>query len=135
MKPAHFYLLVNANNERLIGNLAALPRTGIGDGEWIDFPINKGKGNNQVRHTARAFHVNLSGGYELLVGRDVEELRAFRNVILNALYWGIGLALVLGLGGGFLMSRNFLKRVDAITETSRNIMAGDLSQRMPVGLR
>jgi signal transduction histidine kinase len=60
-------------------------------------------------------------------------LRAFRNVILRALYWGIGLALVLGLSGGFLMSRNFLKRVDAITDTSRNIMAGDLSQRMPVG--
>ncbi|WP_371070126.1 HAMP domain-containing protein, partial [Salmonella enterica] len=82
---------------------------------------------------ARAFHVNLSGGYELLVGRDVEELRAFRSVIMRALYWGIALAMVLGLGGGFLMSRNFLRRVDAITETSRTIMAGDLSQRMPVG--
>ena len=127
------YLLVNEDKDRLIGNLAAMPFAKIEDGAWVDFPINKGKGSNQVRHTARAFHVNLSGGYELLVGRDVEELRAFRNVILQALYWGIGLALALGLGGGFLMSRNFLRRVDAITETSRSIMAGDLSQRMPVG--
>jgi signal transduction histidine kinase len=127
------YLLVNGNGERIIGNLAAMPAQNLEDGAWIDFPINKGRGANQLRHTARAFHVALSGGYELLVGRDVEELRAFRNVILRALYWGIGLAIALGLGGGFLTSRNFLRRVDAITGASRSIMAGDLSQRMPVG--
>ncbi len=126
------YLLVNENGQRLVGNLAALPSAGIPDSSWVDFPINKGKGANQARHMARAFHINLASGYELLVGRDVEEQRAFRNVILNALYWGIGLALALGLGGGFLMSRNFLRRVDAITDASRTIMAGDLSQRMPV---
>ncbi len=126
------YLLVNAGAERVTGNLAALPSPQLADGAWVDFPVNKGKGANRVQHMARAFHINLSGGYELLVGRDVEELHAFRNVIQNAIYWGGGIALALGLGGGFLTSRNFLRRVDAITETSRTIMAGDLSHRMPV---
>ena len=126
------YLLVNADNERLTGNLLAMPSPEPADGTWVDFPIVKGKGAAQVKHMAHAFHIELSGGYELLVGRDVEELHAFRNVIQNALYWGLALALVLGLGGGYLTSRNFLRRVDAITETSRSIMAGDLSHRMPV---
>ncbi len=126
------YMLVNAESERLTGNLAAMPEPRPPDNSWVDFSINRGKGQALVRHSARAFYVKLSGGYELLVGRDVEEQRAFRNVILSALYWGIGLALALGLGGGFLMSRNFLRRVDAITDASRSIMAGDLSQRMPV---
>jgi signal transduction histidine kinase len=126
------YLLVNADNERLIGNLAAMPSPEPKDGSWVDFPIVKGKGAAQVQHMAHAFHVELSGGYELLVGRDVEELHSFRNVIQNAFYWGLGLATALGLGGGYLTSRNFLRRVDAITETSRTIMAGDLSRRMPV---
>jgi signal transduction histidine kinase len=126
------YLLINAENDRLIGNLVAMPAPRPSDSSWVDFSINKGKGPAQTKHSARAFYVQLSGGYELLVGRDVEELRAFRRVILRGFYWGLGLALVLGLGGGFLMSRNFLKRVDAITDASRTIMAGDLSQRMPV---
>jgi signal transduction histidine kinase len=43
----------------------------------------------------------------------------------------LGIALVLGLGGGLLTSRNFLRRVDAITDASRAIMGGDLSSRMP----
>jgi signal transduction histidine kinase len=126
------YLLVNAQNDRLVGNLGAIPQPTPPDGSWMDFTINKGRGPNQVKHTARAFYAELAGGYRLLVGRDVEELRAFRSVIQRALYWAIGLATVLGLGGGFLMSRNFLRRVDAITEASRSIMAGDMSQRMPV---
>lgn len=126
------YLVVNAEAERIGGNLAALPSRDLADGSWVDFPVNKGKGVNRVQHMARAFHIKLSGGYELLVGRDVEELHAFRNVIQNAIYWGVGVALALGLGGGYLTSRNFLRRVDAITDTSRTIMAGDLSHRMPV---
>jgi signal transduction histidine kinase len=125
------YLLANDVSPRLVGNLVAMPVPKPEDGSWVDFPITKGKGPTQVRHTARAYYVKLSGGYELLVGRDVEELRAFRTVIMGALSWGIALALAMGLGGGFLMSRNFLRRVDAITDTSRTIMAGDLSQRMP----
>jgi signal transduction histidine kinase len=126
------YLLVNAEGDRLIGNLAALPSRGLPDSSWVDFPINKGKGAAKLQHMAKAFHVNLAGGYELLVGRDVEEQRTFRHLILSALYWAIGLSTALGTAGGFLMSRNFLRRVDAITDASRSIMAGDLSQRMPV---
>jgi signal transduction histidine kinase len=40
--------------------------------------------------------------------------------------------LALGIGGGLLTSRNFLRRVDSITDASRSIMQGDLSGRMPV---
>ena len=34
--------------------------------------------------------------------------------------------------GGLLMSRNFLRRIDVISDTSKAIMAGGLSERMPV---
>jgi signal transduction histidine kinase len=127
------YLLIDEDRDQLVGNLNDMPMPRPPDSTWVDFSINKGKGPDQVKHSARAFYVKLSGGYELLVGRDVEELRAFRSVIIQGFYWGLGLALALGLGGGFLTSRNFLKRVDAITDASRTIMEGDLSQRMPVG--
>jgi hypothetical protein len=126
------YLLVDADGDFVVGNLQNMPEARLPDGVFVDFPITVGKGARQLRHTARAFHAELTGGFRLLVGRDVEELRTFRSLIQNTLLWALGLSLVFGLGGGYLTSRNFLRRVDAITETSRSIMAGDLSQRMPV---
>ena len=40
--------------------------------------------------------------------------------------------IVLGLAGGFFVARRVLARVDAMTETTRTIMAGDLSGRLPI---
>jgi signal transduction histidine kinase len=48
------------------------------------------------------------------------------------LFWGAGLMIVLGLAGGVIVSRNFLARLDVINRTSRQIMHGDLSHRVPV---
>jgi signal transduction histidine kinase len=40
---------------------------------------------------------------------------------------------VLGIGGGIFVARRVLRRIDAMTGTTRRIMAGDLSGRLPVG--
>ena len=40
--------------------------------------------------------------------------------------------IVLGLIGGFFVSRRVLKRIDAMTDTAQTIMAGDLAGRLPV---
>ena len=125
------YALNGPDGAHIAGNLVAFPKGHIKDGDWIDFPIRVGEGASAQEHTVRAFHVELTGEYELLVGRDVQGLRLFRQVIVTTLYWALALALLLGLGGGYLLSRNFLRRVDAITEASHTIMAGDFSQRMP----
>jgi signal transduction histidine kinase len=39
---------------------------------------------------------------------------------------------VLGIGAGLLVSRSVLRRIETVTETSRTIMAGDLSKRIPL---
>jgi signal transduction histidine kinase len=126
------YLMVNPEGVRIAGNIDTMPPESVGEPGWIDFPITIGKGNNRQRHSGRAYHATLSGNYILLVGQDVEELRQFGLTIRRAVTWALGLALVLGVGGGVLLSRNFLRRIDAITDTSRTIMAGDFTQRMPV---
>lgn len=126
------YLLTNPAGGRIIGNLNSLPDEAEGKSGFFEFPYNFNNGRVVEIHQARAFHTELTGGYELVVGRDVEELRQFGQIIRNSLLTALAMALALGLSGGLLMSRNFLNRVDSITAASQAIMAGDLSGRMPV---
>ena len=46
--------------------------------------------------------------------------------------WSLAIVIVLGLAGGFFVTRRVLARVDAMTETTRTIMDGDLAGRLPV---
>ncbi len=126
------YVLVDPRGNYIAGNMKGLPPDMEDKPGWTDFPITRIRNGAVVNHTARGFHSDLEGDYEVLVGRDVQELRQFSDLIRRTLFGSLGLAMLLGLGGGLLTSRNFLRRVDAITGTSRNIMAGDLTQRMPV---
>ena len=126
------YLLADADGKRVAGNLESVPPETIDESGWIDFPLDIKVGDTMQRRSARAFHADLTGDYELVVGRDVQESRLFGAIIRRTVYWALGIALVLGLGGGLLTSRNFLRRVDAITDASRTIMGGDLSSRMPI---
>ncbi len=126
------YLLTDSTKKRVAGNLDSFPAEAATEEDWIEFPIVVRRGDTPERHVARAYHANLTGGYELVVGRDVEALRQFAAIIRRTLFWALAIAMVLGLGGGLLMSRNFLRRVDAITAASRSIMGGNMADRMPV---
>ncbi len=52
--------------------------------------------------------------------------------MLAAGRWSVAIVIVLGLAGGLFVTRRVLRRVDAMTETTRTIMAGDLGERLPV---
>src|SRR5205085_4725141 len=46
--------------------------------------------------------------------------------------WSLAIVIVLGLAGGLFVTRRVLERVDAMTETTRQIMDGDLTGRLPI---
>jgi len=55
------------------------------------------------------------------------------GIVAKAAQWSLLIVIVLGLGGGVFVARRVLRRIDAMTGTTRRIMAGDLSGRLPVG--
>ncbi|MEX0838868.1 MAG: HAMP domain-containing sensor histidine kinase [Parvibaculum sp.] len=126
------YLVLDPAGRVLAGTLDARPAVEPGADGWFDFNYNRKTLDGAEVKAARARAFFLQEGYYLLVGRDVQERREIESLITNALIWAIGMTVALGLAGGLFMSRNMLARVDDINRSSRDIMEGDLSQRLPI---
>lgn len=126
------YLVTTNAGESLAGNVGSLlpgilERTG-----WIETEYRRLDEAEGADHHALLRVIQLPGGFRLLVGRDLEERERLYDVVLSAGKWSAAIVVVLGLVGGFFVARRVLRRVDAMTETTRSIMEGDLGERLPV---
>ena len=126
------YLLAKEDFRPLVGNINRWPAGAATEDGWLDFRLEaEGWPAGEV-HRARARAFQLRGGFNLLVGRDLHELQTTRRLIARTLIWGLAFTLILGLVGGSMMSRSMVRRIEAINQTSRDIMSGDLSRRIPM---
>ena len=125
------YLLIGPRGRILAGNLDGWPQATSAGGGFIQFDYERRVSAALERHPARGRSVLLMGGFQLLVARDVNERYQTQHLFTTTLPWSVALMLLLGLVGGAILSHNLLARLDTINNTSREIMAGDLSRRVP----
>jgi signal transduction histidine kinase len=124
------YLLVDGDGKPLAGNLRGWPDGSPDAAGWYNLVRTDEKSGQRFPIRGRVF--NLQGGQRLLVAQDQGRLEAARALINKASLWALGGGLVLALLGGFLMSSNVMRRIDAINRASLEIMTGRLQSRMPV---
>jgi signal transduction histidine kinase len=132
---ANLYVIAGPSGEILAGNVAGL-EPGLLDAEgWTSEPFRYRRFTDENRadnHVAIAQVLVLDNGLRILVGRDLQEREKFRMLVRQALMVALG---IMGLGAlviWFGIGRNALKRIDRMSEASTKIMAGDLSQRLPM---
>ncbi|WP_112807140.1 sensor histidine kinase [Ensifer sp.] len=132
---ANLYVIAGPSGEILAGNVASL-EPGLLDREgWTDKPFAYQRYTDETRqdsHVALAHVLVLDNGLRILVGRDLQEPQKFRALVRQALMVALG---IMGIGAliiWFAIGRNALKRIDRMSEASTKIMAGDLSQRLPM---
>lgn len=125
------YLVTTPSGEGLAGNVGALEPGVLSRPGWLETSYRRLDSPEGDEHRALVQVVQL-GGFHLLVGRDLEERQRLFNILSNAGRWSFALVVVLGLAGGFFVSRRVLSRIDAMTATAQSIMAGDLAGRLPV---
>ncbi|QGZ37561.1 HAMP domain-containing protein [Stappia indica] len=129
---ASLYLVTDFAANQLVGNIEQLDdRVLAGESGELQRVIYTPIGGGPRREAlARVFQ--LSGGFRLLVGRDLQEQQYFRSLLAEAMRFWLFVLAALGLVTWVFVSRRVLKRIDAMTATSRRIMSGDLSERLPV---
>jgi signal transduction histidine kinase len=126
------YLVTTPSGEGLAGNVGSLEPGVLDRPGWLETNYHRLEAPEGAEHRALVRVVQLPGGFHLLVGRDLEERERLFGIVVNAGQWSLALVIVLGLVGGFFVSRRVLSRIDAMTGTAQTIMAGDLSGRLPV---
>jgi signal transduction histidine kinase len=128
---ASVYLLVDQDLQRIVGNLSGWPAARAAEDGWTDFALRERGPDGAEEHRARARTFLLVGNLRLLVGRDVRDLEKTRSVIVGALAWGLAISVGLALAGGLMMTSSMVRRIEAINDTSREIVEGDLTRRIP----
>ncbi|MDX1604874.1 MAG: ATP-binding protein [Candidatus Competibacterales bacterium] len=89
----------------------------------------------ESKDLVRVLVTTLPDGYRLLVGRDLhdeEELLAHTLSIMLSVVTAI---FALALLGSAVLGHYTLRRIDAVSRTAGEIMAGDLTQRIPLSAR
>jgi len=124
-----YYLVQAPTQQVVVGNLPGMPPVeGV-----VDFVRDRSPGDPEdARSKLTGFGLTLSDGSFILVAQDANRLIDMQHAIVRAFTWAGGLTLLLAIGGGVLVGRNFVRRIDTIGRTSRAIMEGDLSARIPV---
>lgn len=123
-----YHVLVAPNGAVVAANLADWPV--IRSGEWQRYEFGTYATGAEEEHEAVVRDVALPDGYRLLVGLDTEDLDEREDFIFEALTWGMGFTVLLGLLGGLVMTLSVSRRLEAINRAARAVIGGDLSGRV-----
>ena len=120
------YLFQNVHGEVLAGNIRALPpRVGVSEWESEATPTDRRRGRIRGRGV-------LVGDNYLFVGWSTHQLHEMEEFIAGAFIWGSIAAIAVALAGGAVLSARLVRKIETVSATSRNIIQGDLTQRVPI---
>jgi signal transduction histidine kinase len=138
LEEGRYYLLVGPDGARIAGNLIAwppdsdIPYDGKVHSVWVEDNIIPG-----ARYVDDAYWPvivrELPDGSRLLLARSVRKAEDLQEFTLYLMVFILAMSVLLALAMGVTLGRTILGRMDAISRTAGDIMAGDLSQRIQVG--
>ena len=119
------FMLVDRTGQRLAGRLDfRAPGPGYANVRFTD-------GSPRL-HDGRALLTPLGDGAWLAVVAESEGAEDFRDLFVRVLLVALGAAAIAGIVGGLALSTTIGRRLRAMQEAAQAIIAGDLTQRMPI---
>ncbi|HEY2356748.1 MAG TPA: HAMP domain-containing sensor histidine kinase [Phenylobacterium sp.] len=124
-----YYGLFSAEGVWIGGNVHSLPPALPIDG------VPRAIRTPNLQPGSRGLAERMPWGEILFVGHDALVLTELRTIIVRALAFSGGLALVLGAAAAAVLSLRPLRRIDRLREASRAALQGEVGVRLPVSRR
>jgi signal transduction histidine kinase len=128
-----FYLVVDRDYRKLVGNLDSWPSYTDYGGGWLSFELDILELDDEsVNSDFVGRSAQLPGGEYVLAARLYEDVIESASLVSGALFRSMLVTIVLGTIGGAIVAGMSVKRIDAMNKSIRRIMVGDLSERIKV---
>lgn len=131
--PRRYFLLQSASGEKIEGNLPAM----IANEGWGELPIPPDEiaatplADREAGISIMTLGRRLPTGHFILVGENNYRTIKAKEAIVTAVGWGVAITALLAIAGGILLGKGFLLRIEDVNRTSRAIIDGKLSDRVP----
>jgi len=129
-KDKPFHAFINSDGKVVSANLPSWPRHT--SKKWLEIEADLYLEGDEIDQMSLTRDSEFLDGARLLVGRDAEQIADDREQLGQATVWVLGGTILLGIIGGIFMSLAIHKRIEAVNKAARQVMAGDLSGRVPV---
>jgi signal transduction histidine kinase len=127
------YLLTDVAGEPLAGNISQLPAGALDADGFVSTQYQPRAHESKERDRyALARIYSLPNGLHLLIGHDLGDRARIGDVMFRALANSLIFLAGLAALGALFVARRVLTRIDAMNRSAHAIMAGDLTQRLPV---
>lgn len=118
------YAVFGSNGQRLVGDLDAMrPAPG-----WSDVVFHDPQEGSDL---ARAWAVDIGQGLRLVVAADKSVIDRVDQQLILIMLIAFAVLLLLSLAGALFLGAYLRRRLSAMSDAADQIMAGDITQRVP----
>ncbi|HEY1722064.1 MAG TPA: ATP-binding protein [Magnetospirillaceae bacterium] len=122
------YLVLDVHGQKLAGNITSWPKVEFAVDQFVDLTVRR---YNRQSYSRLLPH-QLPNGDTLVIGRDMEDQRQIKDLILGTLGLGSLFSAIVAAAGALIFRRKLENSVAVIRHTASKIEAGDLSRRIPI---
>ncbi len=127
------YVLAESSGAVITGDFQQLPATPGGSPERVDFEFERlGEEGAAVRGRASGRIGRLINGPILLVARDLGDTAVIAGRITRVLWSVAVVGVIVSVVSGLLAASQASRLAEGLSNTAREVMAGNLSRRAPV---
>jgi signal transduction histidine kinase len=128
-----YYLITNADGEKVAGNLPASPSYREFSGGWMGFQLDLLEWGEPGHTEFLARPIQLDDGFTALVAQNYADAAEKAGLVFRTLIRAMAVTLVLGLTGGYISASATLDRIERLKIELSTVIRGGPGQRLQVG--